>query len=191
MLVTINNRSSTTLISFPPFFSVFGAGPLSDPNVYQQVLVAVGVLLLLIKCFLLRSMSLNLILSASAEVLNVLRDNRIQSGNFSDTSVMRVVSTRCCGWNPRTGPAETDTLTPQLQWILSQHFFRRCNSTQPSARDLDGQFHGSQYTTVTILFFFFFFYVCGLGEPPILTSDTQFVARPHNFTTTSGFRHSF
>ena len=42
MLVIINNSSSTTLISFPTFFSVFDVAPLPDPNVYQKVVVAIG-----------------------------------------------------------------------------------------------------------------------------------------------------
>jgi len=46
MLVIINNRISSTLIISPQFFLVFGAGPLPDPNVYQKLVVAAGVLLL-------------------------------------------------------------------------------------------------------------------------------------------------
>jgi hypothetical protein len=49
MLVMINKRSSTTLISFPPFSSDFGAGPLPDPNLYPKVVVAVGELLLFLE----------------------------------------------------------------------------------------------------------------------------------------------
>jgi len=102
----------------------------------------------------------------------LLRDYRIHSGNFSDTSVMRVVSTLCSGWNPRTGPAGMDRCRYQKHHEYYHSVSFEGVTVHTSARDLDGQFHGSHYTTVTFLFFFFFFCVSGLREFPALISDS-------------------